>query len=142
MERIISLLVDFEELDKHVRNSNINYREAIVDFYKSVGKKHGFTVRENTSVIRNGINFGKLDLVWLEPNIVFAIEFGNLDNLLAKVWRIVEFSPNMAVLILSSKSMIRIENVINLIEKSEMFGNLRKRFLVLDVSEKKIIKEP
>lgn len=139
---MIQDLVNFQELENYVKNSELKYREAIIEYYKELGERLGFTVRENSSVIRNGINFGKIDLVWVEPNITFTVEFGNLEEILKHLWRILEFSPKISVLILSSKSACKSEDVVKIIERSKLMGGNRGIFLVLDVTEKRVIRQP
>jgi len=139
---MINELKKFQKLEEHVKNSKLKYRDAILEYYKNLGESLGFTVRGNSSVINHGINFGKLDVIWIEPNIAFVIEFGKFEDILKHLWRLVEFSPNIAVLILSSNSECRAEKVSSLIQKSEILRELRDRFLILDVTEKKAIKEP
>ncbi len=136
---MIEILTNFEELEGYVKNSELGYKEAVIDYYKTLGKKHGFTVRKDSSVIRYGINLGKIDLIWLEPNITFTIEFGNLDEILKHLWRILEFSPGLAVLLLSSKSGCKATDVVKLIKNSDVLGEMRGKFLVLDLTEKEII---
>ncbi len=136
---MIDILTNFEELEKYVKNSELPYREAVIDYYKGLGENHGFTVRKDSSVIRYGINLGKIDLIWLEPNIVFTIEFGNLDEILKHLWCVLEFSPNLAVLLLSSKSGCKAPDVVKLIKNSSVLEKMSKRFLVLDLTEKEVL---
>jgi len=139
---MIDELKNFEELEEHTKNSDLKYLEAILDYYKNLGEKLGFTVRENSSVIKNGVNSGRLDVIWLEPNIAFAAEFGKFDDILKHLWKLVEFSPSLAVLLLSSKSECKAEKVSELIEKSDITREIKNRVLILDVTEKKVIREP
>ena len=139
---MIDELKKFEELEEHIKNSGLKYGEAILEYYKNLGEKLGFTVRENSSVIKNGVNSGRLDVIWLEPNIAFAAEFGRFEDILKHLWKLVEFSPSLAVLLLSSKSECRAEKVSELIEKSDITREIKNRFLILDVTEKKVIREP
>jgi hypothetical protein len=135
-------ITDFSGLDKYVKNPSLKFREAIHQYYKEMGGRLGYTVRENPSVIVKGVNYGKMDMVWVEPKITFSIEFGNLDEIYKHLWKILEFSPNVAVLILSSKSACKAEDVVKIIEKSDIMGDKRDRFLVIDISEKKAVREP
>ncbi len=139
---MIDELKNFEELEEHTKNSGLKYREAILEYYKNLGEKLGFTVRENSSVIKNGVNSGRLDVIWLEPNIAFAVEFGRFEDILKHLWKLVEFSPSLAVLLLSSKSECKAEKVSELIEKSDITREIKNRFLILDVTEKRVIREP
>lgn len=139
---MIDELKKFEELEEHIKNSGLKYGEAILDYYKNLGERLGFTVRENSSVIKNGVNSGRLDVIWLEPNIAFVVEFGRFEDILKHLWKIVEFSPSLAVLLLSSKSECRAEKVSELVEKSGITREIRDRFLIIDVTEKKVVREP
>ena len=136
---MIEILTNFEELEEYVKNSELGYKEAVIDYYKSLGEKHGFTVRKDSSVIQYGVNFGKMDLIWVEPNITFTIEFGNLEEILKHLWRILEFSPTLAVLLLSSKSGCKATDVVKLIKNSDVLEEMRGKFLVLDLTEKEVI---
>lgn len=139
---MIDELTDFEGLDEFISNSELKYREALISYYKILGEGLGFTIRENSSVIRNGINFGRIDLVWVEPNITFTVEFGNIEEVLKHLWRTMEFSPTISVLILSSKSACKPGDVVKIIEKSKLVEENRDIFLVLDVTERKVVKQP
>lgn len=139
---MIEELTKFDELDDYVKNSDLKFREAIISYYKELGEKLGFTVRENSSVIQNGINFGKIDLIWIEPNITFTTEFGNFGDILKHLWRILEFSPKISVLILSSNSSCKAEDIVKIIEKSKLVEGYRNIFLVLDITEKKVVRQP
>jgi hypothetical protein len=81
-------------------------------------------------------------MIWLEPNIAFAAEFGNLEEIYKHLWRILEYSPNMAVLILSSKSACKADEVMKIIEKSQLIGDRKNIFLVLDITDKKVVRRP
>ncbi|MBN2014642.1 MAG: hypothetical protein JW778_05635 [Candidatus Altiarchaeota archaeon] len=132
-------IADFEGLAEHVEKSGLNYREAILDFYKNLGEKSGFTVRRDSSIIRYGLNLGRMDLIWIEPNITFTIEFGSLDEILKHLWRILEFSPSLAVLLLSSKSGCKATDVLKLINSSPLLEPMKKKFLILDLTEEEIV---
>jgi hypothetical protein len=136
---MIETLTNFNELDTHVKDSDLSYKEAVIDYYRFLGEKHGFTVRKDSSVIRYGVNLGKMDLIWLEPNISFTIEFGNLEEVLKHLWRVMEFSPNLAVLLLSSKSGCKATDVVRLMANSSVFKKIDMRFLVLDLTEREVL---
>lgn len=136
---MIDIITDFKGLEEHIENSGFGYREAVLDYYKKLGIKHGFSVRENSSVIRYGINFGRIDLIWLEPNTTFTIEFGNLEEILKHLWRIMEFTPELAVLLLSSKSGCKATDVIKVIKNSPVLKEMRDRILAIDLTDKEVI---
>lgn len=133
------VIADFEGLMTYVEGSELNYREAVLDFYKNLGEKHGFTVRKDSTVIRYGLNLGRMDLIWVEPNITFTIEFGSLDEILKHLWRVLEFSPSLAVLLLSSKSGCKAADVLKLIKNSPLLADMKEKFLVLDLTEEEVL---
>jgi len=140
---MIEELSDLQALDDHVRKSaGLKFREAILRYYRDLGESLGYTVRENASIIKNGVNFGRMDMIWLEPNVVFAAEFGNPEEIYKHLWKILEYSPAMAVLILSSKSACKADEVAKIIEKSPLVGEKRNIFLILDVTDKKVVRRP
>lgn len=131
---MLSKLSDFTELECHIESSSLTFREAIIDYYAVLGERLGFEVRRNASVIKHGVNLGKLDLMWLEPNIIFCVEFGSFEEILKHLWRIQEYDPENAVLVLSSKSACKPADVKKTVENS----SLKDKVIVLDVSEKKV----
>ena len=60
---MIEKLTKFDELEDYTKNSNLNYRDAIISYYKTLGENLGFTVRGNPSVIKHGINFGRINMI-------------------------------------------------------------------------------
>jgi hypothetical protein len=140
---MIDKITDFSALEKSVKSSpDLKYKDAIIGHYKNLGTCLGYTARDNFSVIKNTVNYGKLDLIWVEPNVVFAAEFGSMDDIYKHLWRIIELAPKTAVLVLSSKSACKAEEVVKIIEKSKLTQDQLKSFVVLDVTEKKILKGP
>lgn len=133
------LISDFDALAEHVESSDSPYREAVIEFYRRLGEKQNFSVRKDSSVIKYGVNLGKLDLIWLEPNITFTIEFGGFDEILKHLWRIVEYSPSLSVLLLSSKSGCKAADVSKLIKNSPLLGSMRDRFMILDLTEEEVL---
>jgi len=115
-EKTLKEITDLASLNRYVKSSGLKMREAILRFYRELGEKSGYTVRENAPIIKNGINYGKIDLIWLEPNIAFITEFGNFEEIYKHLWKILEYSPNKAVLLMSSKSSCRAEDVDKVIE--------------------------
>lgn len=136
MKDIIS---DFNKLAEYVDASDLPYREAVIEYFQELGEKHKFTVRKDSSVIKYGINLGKLDLIWLEPNITFTIEFGGFEEILKHLWRIIEFSPSLSVLLLSSKSGCRAADAAKLIKSSPLLAPMKDRFMILDLTEEEVI---
>jgi hypothetical protein len=133
------MIADFDKLAEHVESSDLPYKEAVIDFYRKLGEEQKFSVRKDPSVIKYGLNLGRIDLIWLEPNISFTIEFGGFDEVLKHLWRIVEYSPNLSVLLLSSKSGCRASDVSKLIKNSPLLASMAGRFMILDLTEEEIV---
>jgi hypothetical protein len=140
---MIDKIADYAALEKSVKSTpDLKYKDSIIAHYKILGTSLGYTVRDNFSVIKNTVNYGKLDLIWVEPNVAFAAEFGSLDDIYKHLWRMLELAPKTAVLVLSSKSACKAEEVVKIIEKSKPTQDHANMFLVLDVTEKKVLKGP
>ncbi len=139
MKIIPKEIENFQELENFLKESKLSYREAVLAYYKKLGETLGFTVKENSSVIKYMLNLGRIDLLWVEPKITFLIEFSNLENLLGRLFKIAEFSPSLTVLVLSSTSGCKPKDVKTLIENSRFFYDMKDKFLILDLAEKRII---
>ena len=141
-QKILKEITDLNSLDRYAKSSGLKFREAILRYYKELGEKLGYTVRENASILKNGVNYGKIDMIWLEPNIVFINEFGNLEEIYKHLWKVLEYSPNEAVFLLSSKSSCKAEEVDKIVEKSSLVGEKKNIFLIMDVTDKKVVRKP
>ena len=136
---MIELITKFDEIKEYARNSRLSFREAIIRYYKELGEKQGFTVVENSSVIRNTVNYGKVDLVWIEPNTVFCVEFGVLDDIYKHLFKVMQLKPGMVVFILSSNSKCSPEKVKDILLRTEMLDGIRESTVILDITEGKTI---
>lgn len=141
-QKTLKEITDLNSLDRYVKSSGLKFCEAILRYYKELGEKLGYSVRENSSVIKNGVNYGKIDMIWLEPNITFTTEFGSPEEIYKHLWKILEYSPNESVFLLSSKSSCKAEDVDKIIEKSGLVGEKKNKFLIMDVTDKKIVRQP
>jgi len=138
---MIELLTNFKELKEDAKkHGSLSFREAIVKYYKQLGEKQGFTVVENSSVIKNAVNYGKVDLVWIEPNTVFCIEFGLLDDIYKHLFKLMQLRPSMAVLILSGNSKCSPEKVGEIVDKTPELSDLKGKTIVLDITGERVIK--
>ena len=126
------LFSDFDGLKKHLKGSGLNFREALIDYYRQLGETQGFTALTGSSLIKNAVNYGKMDLVWVEPNVVFAAEFGLLDDVYKHLFRMMVASPGMAVLLLSGNSQCNPGRVKEIVEKTPQLKDIE--FVILDVS--------
>ena len=130
---------DFEGLDRHIKSSKHGFRSAIIEYYAKLGKRLKYNVRENATVIRHGINLGKIDLIWIEPDVVFTLEFDSIDTILKNLWKIVEINPGLAVIVLSSKSNCKPSDVSKLIKNSRITKNIKENFMILDIGKKEVV---
>jgi predicted glycoside hydrolase/deacetylase ChbG (UPF0249 family) len=136
---MIETVSNFKELHEHVKTCGLSFRDAVVDYYRVLGERLGFTVRKDASVIEYGLNFGKVSLIWVEPNTVFCLEFGGSEEILKHLWRVLEHKPDKAVFILSSGSQCKPDYVEKIVRNSYLLSECRDRIIVLDVSEKKVV---
>lgn len=136
---MIQTVSRFGELKKHVSGSGMPFREAVVDYYRLLGGRLGFTFMENASVIKHGVNLGKVDLVWVEPNVAFYAEFSNMGELTKHLFKILELGSEWSVLILSSNSSCKPDDARKIVANSAAFEKIRDRVIILDLSKEKII---
>ncbi len=126
------IITDFKGLKAHVKASGLKFHDAVIDYYRTLGEKQGFTPLKDSTVIRNAHNFGKLDLVWAEPNVAFVSEFGLFDDIYRHLWRIMVHKPKMAVILLSGNSQCSPRKVRELVSRTPQLEGID--FLVLDVT--------
>jgi hypothetical protein len=131
---MIELVSDVEGLMKHIKESELPFREAIIDYYSRLGESQGFTVTRNSSVIRNTVNYGRVDLIWVEPNIVFCLEFGVLDDVYKHLFKLIQLKPSLSVLLLSSNSQCKPGKVRDIISKTAELECIRGKSVILDVT--------
>ena len=136
---MIETVSNFTELEGHVKTCKLPFKEAVIDYYRVLGERLGFTVRKDSSVIKNGLAFGKFSLVWVEPNTVFCLEFGAFEEIFKHLWRVLEHQPDKAVFLLSSGSQCKPDAVEKIIRNSPIIAGLKDKVIVLDVSEKKVV---
>lgn len=126
------LITDFQGLKSHVKASRLKFHDAVIDYYRMVGEKQGFTALKDSTVIRKAHNFGKLDLVWAEPNIAFVSEFGLPDDIYRHLWRLMVYKPKVAVILLSGNSQCSPRKVKEIVSRTPQLEGIE--FLVLDVT--------
>ena len=136
---MIDKISDFQGLSKHVEESELPYREAIIDYYTILGEKLGFTARPSASMIMYGVNLGKIDLVWVEPDMTFTVEFGSLTEMIGHLVKISEKKPEKAVIITSSKSQCKPSDVKKIIVNSHLMKEIAEDVILLDVSAECIV---
>ena len=131
------LLSDFGRLKECVKGSELKFKDAVIEYYKQLGEEQGFTVIRDSTVIKNAVNYGKVELVWVEPNTMFSCEFGVLDDIYRHLFRIMELKPSLAVLLLSGNSQCNPHKVKDIVERTPELKDTE--FLVLDVTSDKVV---
>ena len=137
---MIELLTNFKELKDYAKkNSSLGFKEAIIRYYKELGEKQGFSAVESSSVIKNTVNYGKADLVWIEPNTVFCAEFGLLDDIYKHLFKLMQMKPSMTVFILSSNSKCAPERVKAILDKTPELFDIKNKSLLIDIAAEKTV---
>jgi hypothetical protein len=131
------LFSDFEAMKAHVKASKLRFRDALLDYFREVGERQGFTVLRDSSVIVNAFDFGKVDLAWVEPNVVFAMEFGVPDDIYRHLFRIMAMKPAIAVLLLSGNSQCNPRRVKELVARTVELRGIE--FVLLDVTSNALV---
>ena len=129
------LLTDFTGLEKHVKDCGLPYLEAVIDYYRVLGEQQGFTVAKDASVIKNAHNFGKIELIWVEPNTAFIKEFGTLADIYQHLWKIMILQPAHTVILLSGNSNCKPEKIKQIVEKTPQLK--KTKFTILDITKHK-----
>ena len=127
VRKVVEELVDFSGLESHIKESGRPFRESVLDYFRMLGERQGYVVRENSSVIEHGLTLGKIDLAWVDVNTIFFCEFASLEN-----------NPERVVFVLSSKAKASSKAVEKLINESGIATPLRGRTVLVDVSEKEV----
>jgi hypothetical protein len=134
---MIELLTDFHGLKKFIKESDLKFKDALVEYYRRVGEEQGFTILKDSSVIKNAVNYGRVDLVWVESNTVFCSEFSLPDDIYRHLFRIMVLKPSIAVLLLSGASQLSPQRVKQIVGGTPQLEGIE--FVILDVSSGKII---
>ncbi|MBD3260526.1 MAG: hypothetical protein GF334_02415 [Candidatus Altiarchaeales archaeon] len=128
------LVSDVGELKKHVKESQLGYRQAIIDYYKCLGESQGYTASVNAAVVRYLWDYGSVDLAWIEPNTTFNLEFGVLEDVYKHLIKNLVLDPEYVVLVLNSKAKCLPEKVLELVSKTPCFKRLSEKIVLVDVA--------
>ncbi|MFH1055266.1 MAG: hypothetical protein V1744_04130 [Candidatus Altiarchaeota archaeon] len=129
---MIELLSDFNGMKEFMKGSRLKLKEGLMEYYRQIGEKHGFTVLKDSSVIKDAFDFGKVDLVWVEPNVIFTCEFGLLDDIYRHLWRIMVLRPAVAALLLSGNSQCNPKKVKEIVRRAKELEGIE--VVLLDVT--------
>jgi len=125
-------LIDTTGLKAHVKASKLAYKDAVIDYFRLLGEKHGFTTLTNTPAIANATDYGRIDLVWVEPNIIFMSEFGIPEDPIQTPIQSHSPKPSKTVIILSSKSRCTPKKAKEIIEKTPELKGMK--YEIIDAS--------
>jgi hypothetical protein len=137
MSSLESIWGDAGALASFVKDSGLKFRDAILEYYSTVGVKAGFTVLKSSSVIVGGLDLGRVDLVYKEADTVFIMEFGLLEDIYIHLYRIMLLKPAHCVLLLSSNSKCRPDAVKRLIGLSRELDSIE--FHIVDVTRYEVL---
>ena len=127
------LLTDFAGLNAYIKSSDKGYLDALRAYYKMVGEDAGFTVVIGAQIITNSVDFGKVDMAWVESNVLFAFEFGKSEDAYKHLFKFMVAKPALGVMITSSKSSLKPNKVKEMIEATDELSGIK--IIDLDVGE-------
>jgi len=127
-------LPDFSGLSEFIRESRLPYKDAVVEYIAKQGESRDFTVRKYSSVVKYGVNLGKVDVAWLEPNTHFHCEFAKVEDALTGIVQSLEAGAEKVVLVLSSKGAVKPAHVKALLEDSLILSSFKEKIIVADVA--------
>jgi hypothetical protein len=125
-------IMDGAALKKHIKESKLKFSDAILDYYRRLGEKQGFTCLLNTSVVVNAVDYGRIELAWVEPSTVFTLEFGLPEDLYKHLFKVMVLKPAKAVIVLSSKSRCSPQKVKEMVERTPQLKGTE--FVIVDVA--------
>lgn len=128
-------LPDFAGMTEFIKESRLPYKEAVVEYIAKQGESRNFTVRKYSSVVKHGVNLGKVDVAWLEPNTHFHCEFAKLEDALTGIVQSLEAGAEKIVLVLSSKGAVKPAHVKTLLEDSQILSSFKEKIVLLDVAD-------
>lgn len=128
------ILTSFEGMDEFIKRYDKGYLGGLRAYYRMVGVEAGYSVVEGAQIIRECIDFGKADMAFIEPNIIFGFEFGILDDAFKHLYRFMIAEPKLGVMVTSSRSSLKPERVRQVIDGTR---NLRDMDIIVLDTEKK-----
>lgn len=133
MREIVS---DSQALKKHVKESKLPFKKAILDYYRSLGESQGLQVVQDTPIVANQVDYGTIELAWSEPRITFNTEFASIQELMPKIFRNLLAEPELMVLILDSNSKCSPEKARELLSKTPFLKELWEKTEIVDLHPK------
>lgn len=141
LEQIVLEITSFGALQKFVsgQKDSLNFFESVKEYFFDLGKRLGYDSRKNSSVLRNGINFSTVDIAWSSAEKIvagFEIEFGNKEELLSGIWKLIELEPQYAVLITSFKAKnFSLKEIEQILRHSHNYKAVSTEFLLMEIDK-------
>jgi len=129
---LIEEIADLVGLKTHVKGCQLPFKDAHIDYYRALGERLGFTVVKSPQVIVSGFDFGKLDLAWVEPDIVFFSEYALLEDIYPHLYKVMVLKPAHCVILASSNSKCKPEKIRRLIDATAQLNDTN--FTIVDVA--------
>ncbi|MEM4662979.1 MAG: hypothetical protein QXM75_03075 [Candidatus Diapherotrites archaeon] len=132
---LIKEITDFEQLQAFVSEHEGNLIDLSKTYYCSLGTDLGFDTYAPYSVSKGTALF-ELDVVWLTAQnieVAFEFEFGNIEEFLSALAKLILCEPELSVVFVSSRS-----HAINFETASELAQNIakfKKNLLIVDISD-------
>lgn len=134
---LVKQITDFRMLQNHVLNSELGFKDAIVECYAVLGEQLGFEVKNPFELSLDGAIIGSLDLVWLDGDELlsaFEVEFGSREEMLAALTKLLLSNAELAVLFSSSRVRTFTFGEIRNIAKAMVAAATVNALLLVDVS--------
>lgn len=132
---MIDILADVENLKKHVKQSKLPFKKAIIEYYKKLGESQGLEVVENTSIIKNGVDYGRIPLSWPDAEVSFNMEFTQIEEIQKHLALNLILNPKHIVMILNSNSDCKPKKVEEIIELTPEYEKIKEKIILVDLHQ-------
>ena len=124
--------LDFPSMRAHAKKKGLGLKEALMDYFSQLGEKQGYSVVRDTTVIKHGVDYGKIDLAWVEPDSVFLAEFGLPQDLFRHLFKVMVLEPAWGVLLLSSNSRCHPKYALDIVGATPQLS--KTKYVLVDVT--------
>jgi len=139
MDPIVNELINFRDLQTFVTENEGSLIELTKRYYAMLGNDLGFKCESPFNATINGCSFG-LDIAWFDETnleVAFEFEFGNLEELLAGIAKLILSNANHSVLVTSSKA--RIADLNSIVDLAGRLSPYAQNLLIMDLSEERYV---
>ncbi|MCX6778350.1 MAG: hypothetical protein NT157_05715 [Candidatus Micrarchaeota archaeon] len=122
------------KLLEYVRGNPGDLRKTVGDYYLQLASSHNVHCSREVEVIVNtGTELGKVDCALASPASAAVVFAEDKEQAMLGLWKLTEFAPNIAVLILSSSDPSLIDSMRSIIWKSALMRNVSRKFILIDI---------